>query len=526
MWGANAVNGVINIITKKAKDTVGSQLVAIGGRLERGGSARFGAEHGEKFQYNLFFYDLRRPSLVSSVGNVGGNADDAGTSIRGGGRADWQASKRDWVSVNGDMYRNREDQRVYQINAPSPQTEVIVEGKVQGSGGYGLMRWEHRADVSDFAIQVYYNDQNRAESKGMGREGTTDVDFQAHVPAGSRNDVTWGLGFRYNGDHIHGTPLPFFHSTHEINLFSSFVQDELSMVPDKLILTVGSKLQWNSYTHLEVQPSGRLLWTPDARHSVWTSVARAVKTPSIRERDLFTTFPEPTSLPFPTEILISGNPAIRSEVALSYEGGYRQQFAKRLSVDLAGFATHYSRLVASRPQQPYVSLSSGPMLIVPILYSNGMKANAQGLEASVSWSPVATVHFASSYAWMQARIAQSESLSTFGADTLGLNWSTPRNTINVRGAWNVTGHWTVNASVDSVSTTPIYDAGSSLPPQPVPAYRRVDLGVAYVLREHAIFRAGVHNLQSAQHIEFNPQDNYDVPSEVPRSAFAKIVWSF
>jgi iron complex outermembrane recepter protein len=519
MWGANAVNGVINIITKKAKDTLGTQFIASEGRTERGGSLRYGGQRGTNLQYRVFLKDQKNPALLTSAG---ASATDAADALRGGARVDWRAGQRDWITMHGDLYRGREDQMEFRDNTTG--TDIVLQDKAQISGGYGLVRWEHRADGSDFAAQAYYNDQNRKEFKGYGREGTTDIDFQHHFTVGARNDVTWGLGSRYNSDHLRGANVPFQHATHTINLFSSFLQDEFSVIPNKVVLTAGSKLQWNTYTHYEVQPGVRLLWTPDTRHSIWTSVSRSVKTPSILDRDLHAYFPLTSNLPFPMEALLLGNPSIKSEAILGYEGGYRQQIGKHVSADLAGFFYHYSKLVSQLQETPYMAPSANPVLIVPVTYSNDLKADSQGLEGAISWNPLRTLRLASSYAWIQARIQQNGVPSA--NVTEDLTWSTPRNTLDVRGAWDFARHWTMNASVDAVSRTPVSGNNQVVQPEQVPAYQRVDAGVSYSLGESAVVSAGVHNLQDAHHIEFNPQDNYDVPSEIPRSAFVKLLWSF
>jgi iron complex outermembrane receptor protein len=524
MWGANAVNGVLNVITKKAESTIGKQITVSGGTAERGTSAQYGARSRSGLQSRVFLTEQRRLSFETENGNA---ANDGGNALRGGGRLDWRVSQHDWMTLHGDLYRGRIDQRVYVDPfsiGPGPPSVATIQDKSENSGGYSLLRWEHNGSRGDYALQAYYNSQNDKEYKGYGREGTADIDFQHHFPLNERNDVMWGLGYRNHSDHLRGPHVPFSHSTHQITSASSFLQDELCLIPSKLVLTAGTKLQWNSYTHLEVQPSLRFLLTTDNHHSAWASVSRSVRTPSIRDRDLFAYFPLPSSLQIPTDALIMGNPHIKSEVTLAYEGGYRQQVGKLLSADFAGFLYSYSKLVSQLQEQPFVQQSAIPMLIVPVVYANDYKANSQGAEAFLTFTPTHSVRLASSYTWTQARIAQSAgALGTVSPD---LTWSTPRNTINLRGSWDFRRNWTMNGSLGSVSETPIYRNADPLEQQRVPAYRRVDLSTAYSLGESVTLSAGAHNLQEARHLEFNPQDEYDVPSEAPRSAYMKLVWSF
>lgn len=522
MWGANAVNGVLNVITKKAATTLGTQVVVSEGSSERQASIRYGAQSSTGIQYRFFLTDQR---ILPNVTVLDGSAHDGANFLRGGARLDWQAGVRDWITLHGDMYRGRVDQRIFGSSGSTQTPEsAVFQDKSQKSGGYALIRWEHSSDGADFALQAYYYNESDKEFEGYGREGTTDIDFQNHLRAGERNDVTWGLGYRYYSDHIRGAYVPFAHDTHQIAQASSFIQNEFSVIPNKLVLTAGSKFQWNSYTHFEIQPGVRLLWTPGARHSVWASFSRSVRTPSVRDRDLLAYFPVASEQPLPMDVLLEGSTSVKSEVARAHEGGYRRQIRKQLSIDLAGFFYRYSKLVGNRSEEPYLNALPSPVLIAPVVYGNYVKANSQGVEASVTWNPLHSIHVASSYAWLQAQFAQSAGVG--GAISQDLTWSTPRNSVNVRGSWEFERRWTLDGFLSCISETPTYNSASPLQSQRVPAYRRLDLGVAHSLGDSFSFRLGANNLQAGHHLEFNPQDNYNVPSQVSRSVFAKVVWSF
>jgi iron complex outermembrane receptor protein len=517
MWGANAVNGVINIITKKPKKTIGAKVVASEGNLYRGASIRYGGQTAQNMQYRVFYKYQKQPALVWANGE---SANDAGNAMRGGGRVDWQSGANSF-SLHGDTHLGREDQQEYS-NTPGPIS--VVQDKSTNSGVYSLLRWEHRGAGSDFALQAYYDYEDRKELQGHVRLSNTDFDFQHHIPFAPRNDLTWGLGARVTHIRSIGPAQPFLHSTDDVDLYSSFAQDEFSVVPNKVVLTAGSKFQWNSYTHFEVQPGLHLLWTPDARHSIWASAARSVRTPSICDLDLKLNVSAPSPLPIPMVLLLMGNPSFKSEDALTYEAGYRQRITKRLSVDLASFFYQYSRLEAQTPEAPYVVASPSPTMMLPLIYTNSYHANSQGFEGALSWTPAHALHFNTSYAWLQAHIALNGGSSS--SSTVLQTWSTPRNTIETRGAWDFARHWSVDASVFAVSQTPIRNDATRLPSTAVPAYQRVDASVDYAVGEALVFKAGMRNLQDARHIEFNPQDNNTFPAEVPRSAYIKATWSF
>lgn len=517
MWGANAVNGVINIITKKAKKTIGAQVTVSEGRTDRGATIRYGGVYARAMQYRISLKYQLQPALVLASG---ASANDAGNTMRGAGRVDWQPTTNDSLILHGDTYRGREDQNEY---SSTPGPIVIVQDKTTNSGGYSLLRWEHRGAGSDFALQAYYDLANRKELLGNVRWSSSDFDFQHHIGI-SRNDLTWGLGARVTSSHFIGTPVPFAHDRHEVNLYSSFLQNEFTLVPNKLVFTAGSKFQWNTYTHFEVQPGAHLLWTPDNQHSIWASLARSVRTPSFCDRDLKVNLPVSSTLPFPMQVMLLGNPLFKSENALTYEAGYRERMGKHVSVDLAGFYYHYTRMESQTQGAPFVVPNPVVMAIIPVIYGNGYRGDTQGLEAAFSWNPLHSLRFSSSYAWMQAHLGQSG--TPYSNISAHQTWSTPRNTLEARGAWDFSRHWTADASVYSVSAILLLPNPAHLPATPVPAYQRLDASVDYSIGESIVLKAGVRNLQDARHIEFNPQGNETVPSEIPRAAYVKATWSF
>jgi len=517
MWGANAVNGVINIITKKAKETIGGRVAVSEGRMDRGASVRYGGDDAG-MQYRVSLKYQMQPALVLANG---ASSNDAGRTMRGAGRLDWQPTTKDSLFLHGDIYRGREDQAEY---SATPGPILIVQDKTTNSGAYSLLRWEHRGAGSDFALQAYYDVENRKELRGDVRWSSTDLDFQHHINLVPRNDLTWGLGARVTRDQFRGAPVPFVHDHHEVNLFSSFLQNEFTIVQNKLVFTAGSKFQWNSYTHFEVQPGAHLLWTPDKLHSIWASVSRSVRTPSFCDRDLKVNVPLPSSLPIPTQVMLLGSPLFKSEDALTYEAGYRERMGKRVSVDLASFYYHYSHMESQDTRTAFLVPYPIPMVVVPVTYGNGYHAKSQGLETVLSWNPVHTLRFSSSYAWMQVHMAQNGVPSSL--IDMHEAWSTPRNTLETRAAWDFARHWTADASIYAASSIPVRTDPTRLPSTPVPAYQRVDASTDYSAGESLVFKFGIRNLQEARHIEFNPQNNSTVASEIPRTAFVKATWSF
>jgi iron complex outermembrane receptor protein len=510
MWGANAVDGVINIITMKAQKTLGAVASGSVSRTARSAELRYGAALENNFWFRAFAKYQKQPALLLADGS---SANDAGRAERAGIRLDWEPNAKDAVYLHGDAYRGREDQQEF-----GPQLER-VQDKTSNNGGYALVRWEHRMSGSDTALQFYYDDQNRWEQVSSGRVGSMDVDFQHHISSISRNEVTWGVGVRMNHDHIKGSPASMFHDKHQVMLYSSFVQDEIALDPGKVVLTAGSKFDWNTYTHFEWQPSVRLLWTPDPQHSIWAAVSRAVRTPSFRDRDLNLYLPLGLYYSIPMVSNLHGNPDFKSEDAISYEAGYRQKITRRLSADLAGYFVHYTRLETDAPGQEYMVYSPSPEIIVPVTFTNQAKANTQGLEALLLWSPAASLHLRGGYSWLQCQ--QTSNSTTILPEG---NWATPRNTVTAIGSWDFIKHWSLDSALYAVSTLPAGNAQTEQ--KPIPAYRRVDVSLTYAPANALNIRVGARNLQSAQHFEFNPQGYYVTSSAIPRSVYAKFEWRF
>lgn len=512
MWGANAVNGVINIETSRPRDTGGLLLAAEGGNIDEMYSARLGFARSTAFRSRVFAKYVRRRNLLT-IDNA--SARDGGTSARIGARADWQPSRRDQLTFQGNLFRNPQQQRIDFGYNPADFTY----SKVNGAGGFAVGKWERKLGNSDLALQSYYSDEHRNEIGMRLDMRIADIDFQHHINTGSGNDIVWGAGFRRTSDKISGTQTYFSHSDHLVSLFSAFLQDSFAILPARLTLTAGSKIQWNSYTKFEWQPRGSLIWTPDSTQAVWAAFSRAVRTPSDQDRDVHFLYPLSEIEGVPLFGLISGNPALRSETVFAQEMGYRRRIAKWFSADVAGFLNHYADLQATQVGQPYLITVPGPAFVQPFNYVNGFSAHTQGIEASLGWTPARAVRVLGSYAWMQARMRSHGDVTVQPSG--GQDWSTPRNTFDLRAHWNVTRTLGVNAIINGNSTVP---SSLRMPVAVVPGHTRVDLRFTRSIGEGVEFAAGGTNLLRARHQEFYPED-YTLNSYIPRGFYLALNWN-
>lgn len=334
VWGANAVNGVINIITKHTKNTKGTVLKGWGGSHEQGTGARFGGKTGENFYYR------GSGKFFNTESTFKGN--DAWHMSRGGFRSDWQADPNDSLTFQGDYYNGVKDDRVTEVFEQNP-FRMVRPSDTELAGGNFLTRWNHvYSPTSDSSLQIYYDQTNRQNVILDEIRYSADIDWQHRFWAGDRNEIVWGLGYRLLADRTKGSFAAFFDPSQRAdNLWQAFLQDTITLVPARLWLTLGSKFEINPYTDFEFQPTARMLWQFHEHHSVWTAVSRAVRTPSRLDHDLVIQgwLTQGSNLG-----IAEGNPDMKPESLVAYEAGYRGQLHKRISLDVAAFINRYRNL--------------------------------------------------------------------------------------------------------------------------------------------------------------------------------------
>ncbi|HKS75582.1 MAG TPA: TonB-dependent receptor, partial [Terriglobales bacterium] len=324
IWGANAVNGVINIITKKASATQGGLITAGAGTYEHGfGTARYGGRLGNTVAYRVFGDGFSRNHLPGPAGSVG--ADDWNMA-HGGFRADITASPQDSLVIEGDGHSGDAGEIASSIRSISPPVNALIPLRDHYSGWDVLSRWNHTISPrSETSLQLYFDRINRNDTTYGFGVNTFDIDFQHHVGWRSRHDFVWGLGYRRSSDATLATlRIVFNPATRATNLFSAFVQDEIAIRPDHLSLTLGTRLEHNDYTGFGFQPNVRAAWTPNDRNTFWAAFSRSERTPSRSETDIranWAVMPGPNDL----SILVGylGSPRQKAEEENSIEGGYR-----------------------------------------------------------------------------------------------------------------------------------------------------------------------------------------------------------
>jgi len=414
LWGANAVNGIVNIITKPAEATQGTLLSAGTGTLEpASATVRYGGKVGGLGFYRLFSAYTKNSGGVDANGGL---TPDGGHLLPGGFRSDLQLRRQDSLTVEGALYRGSFGELLNLPTFAAPFAETNP-GVIEPAGGGVLGRWTHTlSHGARTELQAYYSLDDREATERPDRRGTTDIDFQYHFHSQEKHDIVWGLGYRFYRVNMPATPyLSYTPSRQSEALFSAFLQDEYSLSPDQIHLVAGVKLEHNPYTGLEAQPSLGLVWTPAATQTIWAAVSRAIKTPSILNLSMH----RPLSVDPGTDGLILttliGNPNYKSENLLAYEGGYRLQLGRRFSIDATGFVNRYNDVETNETLPDEIPPHANPpYTVTPTQWANNLFGITYGAEIVATWHVVPRWSLSGTYSWLKLKMRQNAASNDLG----------------------------------------------------------------------------------------------------------------
>lgn len=498
VWGSNAMNGVINILTKKAKDTQGGLATGGLGTEQQDGSLRYGGKMNEKTFYRGYGRFFNRDS--SFQGN------DAWQMGQGGIRVDSELDEKNKLSFDGAYYNGEEDIRSTMTSQDAPFSEPLFADGALG-GGHLLGRWEHTySETSDSTLQIYY-DQTHRDSVILDEiRYAGDIDWRHRFAIGERHEVVWGLGYRLNADKTKGTFTADFRPGSRVdNLYQFFVQDTVSLIQDKLWFTGGSRFEVNDYSGFEVQPTARLLWQPTQKQSIWGAVSRAVRIPSRVDHDLRI---QVWSVPGTTLLRVEGDHDRESENLWAYELGYRVQPHKQFSIDVTGFINDYDNLTTLRllggnnPENGY--------MVTRYAIDDDMKGQAVGMEISTKTQVFDRLLINSGYTLLQIYLnAVADPFGTAEAP----EGQSPEHQIFVNPRLDLPFDLELDASLRYVD---------ALQRSRVPSYWEMDLRLGW--RPHERFEISVvgQNLFYNHHLEFPSTGN----SEQERAVYGKTAVKF
>ncbi len=517
VWGANAVDGVINILTKKSSETHGGLLTAGGGNLDQGfGTVQYGGNLANKTDYRIYTKYQNDDHTPNGAGQPGG---DGWHLLNGGFRTDSSLSAKDALMVQGNIYTGEENLPATQLLSISPSGLQFTDFPVTLSGGFIQSVWNHTfSERTGTTAELSYSTYQRDDALRDGRR-TLNADLQHHILWGDRQSVLWGLAVQYTSSHSNGNFLVSLNPPSETNyLFSSFVQDEIALIPDRFYLTVGTKLERNYYTGWAAMPSARAAWLINDRHMLWAAYSRPVRTPSETDVALRSNVAEFTGQGgLPAVIEITGNPNYGNETTTAYELGYRTSVSKKLSIDFAAYYNEYTDLQTTEPGTPFLESTPAPLhLVVPMVYENMMYGEAHGLEISTKWQLTNRWSISPAYAFEEIHL-NTEPASQDAISVPNAEGSSPRHSAQLRSRLELSHglDWTASAYfVDR------------LPAENIPAYTRVDTQLTWKWGERGTISLVGQNLQQDHHFEIHDFHNSIDANQVKRSAYAMIRWRF
>ena len=522
LWGANAVNGVINIVTKSADQTQGLYVAAAGGNeLRDQAGIRYGTELAPDVYLRTYGKYTDHDSELTTSDT---SAQDNWHMARGGFRLDADLAAPDRFTLQGDLYNGSEN--------------VAAIGEASLSGANLLGRWTHTApDGAWLSTQIYYDHAYLAQPFGAAPPNppffagfpaasltdtldTFDLDFQHHLALGTRHKLAWGLGYRATHESDQGLSLvQFTPPVLSQTLYSGFLQDEMVLTP-AVSLTVGSKLEHNDYTGYEAEPSARVQWNLDREHLLWSAVSRAVRTPSRYDRDLLVPtglVNAPPPLQFPTSYL-KGNPDFVSETLVAYEAGYRAALGSQLALSLSTFYNDYQHLrsVTSTPTTPTYPFP------FPVFFQNNLEGDTYGVELSASYQALDwwQVHFGYNLLRENIHVKPGQVDATCATNET----ADPQQQLALRSSMDLPRGVSFNAALRWVDSLHINNGPVGGPVVAiVPSYYELDSRLAWRVSRQLELSVAGSNLLHSHHLE------YGFPSptreEIERSVFGKLTWT-
>jgi iron complex outermembrane receptor protein len=513
IWGPNAVNGVINVITKDARETQGT-LASVGGGNEEQGFADFRYGGGNKnFGYRFYGKAFTRSPEVHSDGK---NFDDW-RAAQTGMRMDWTGRHQDTFTLQGDLYDEEAGERVDATSYTAP-FDRIIDGNALLSGGNIMGRWTRvLSDRNDIQIQTYYDRTNRHEPNFGETRNTFDVDFLQRLRLPARQHVSWGLGARIGPVHdievVSG--LTFLPSDRTDYLLTGFLQDDIGLIDQRLTLTLGTKVLRTNFTGVGLEPSARLLWTPTGNDTLWAAFTHGLRTPSDAEENFdLSGFvgTGPNGTPFFARF--NANRLFAPEQLNGYELGYRRLLSRKIYLDIATFYNHYHDLFDEEITGPvFLEATPAPAhLLLPAQFRNGLRGATEGGEIAPEWRPTSYWRVRGSYSYLHMNLGKAPGSGDIGTAAT-IEGSSPGHEVTVQSEIDFGKAFQLDLA---------YRYVSALPGQLVPSYSTGDARLAWRRGEVELSLVG-RNLLQPWHFESGGDPGPLVA--IKRSVYAKIAWT-
>jgi iron complex outermembrane receptor protein len=517
VWGANAVNGVINILTKSAAETKGLLVRAGGGTLDPGQAAvRYGGSLG-RLDYRVYSQWTEQGDTRLATG---ASADDHWRRATTGFRSDWAHGPRAF-SLQGSVTQARSNGLYLNFAlVPAANRPAAVPTPSLLNGGALLGRWTlTRSSGASLQVQSTFDLAHRDEPVGDYHRRTADVELQYHTAVGSRQDLVVGGGYRQMHDQFAGgngyTLTPETADDDRVNVFA---QDELALAHDRLHFTLGGKVERDPLAGWGVQPTARLTWAVvPKRQALWAATSRALRTPSLADRGIRVEYPLAAAVgPLPVRISASGSPDLRSDVLSDVETGYRLDVGSAATVAATAFYGRYEHLRTTEPLSRTVVVGpGGPYVFVPVRFATLLDGDTTGFEIDGHWTPASWWRLDASYSAYRF----TPRLDPASADPNAARYDGDAS----RHQWQL--HSGVSLGRRAEVDLALFRVGP-LVTLAVPGYTRVDVRLELPLTRHVTVSLVGQNLVDPTHAEFGDANGTVVRTFVPRSASARLAWRY
>lgn len=518
LWGANAITGVINIITRHARDSTGGLVSVAGGKQEKNGALRYGGRVNDDLYYRAYIKYFDRDNFKSPAGN---DATDEWDMLRGGFRLDWALSNSMDMTIQGDAYDGDTNHRIFTTSLTPPGSVFVNQDRNKMNGNNLMVKWDKRLSAdSGWSLKTYYDQAERDDAVLIQSISTFDVDFQHHFRLGHKQEFVWGVNYRHFSDEfINSFTVSFDPDSRRTDLYGIFIQDKID-ITDDVELTLGTKLEHFDYADRSeslVQPNLRMSWKINDRNTLWGAISRALRSPSRSNSDIqinVAAFPGGPPAFTPTVIAIQGNPDFESEELLAFEVGYRTQASHEVSVDVAVFYNDYDNLGTQEPVMPVPEFSPSPHLLIAQTFDNNMEGKVYGVEMVSRWQVSNDWQLSVNYSRLEMKLRVDSS----SADLLTANEEegrSPQNQVNLQSHLRISNRIELDVAINYVG---------KLKTDSIPAFTRVDLRLGWRPVDKLEIGFVAQNILDDHHPEANSPDV--VATETPRSIFGTAVWRF
>jgi iron complex outermembrane receptor protein len=512
LWGTNAMNGVINIITKPAQETQGALVSAGVGTDERSyASVQYGGKLGNSTHYRIFTKDFDDGPAGEFAGLP---SHDSFRSVRGGFRVDTRASDRDFLLWEGEAFSGEAGSQSLIPAYTAPFTHSFVDNV--GHGGEDLMgRWIHKSlNGEETTLQASWAHVIHPQ-EGLDVHGNVVGLSLQHEKIVGRHDFVGGFSYDFRDAHTSSdTTVSWSPANLSFNIAGGFMQDEIVFLDGVLHFTAGIRVEHNSLNGWDAQPTVRLLWKVSPKQSLWTAYSLANRSADPDDtsiRNDISIFPTPRGL----QVLeLTGNPDIKPERMNSFETGYRVQMLKTLSLDATAFYSLYSGLLGQEPGQPFAEAGPPPRLVIPLIEQNDTAGHSIGGELAAQWVPVHGLRMMAAYSLIEFEFAQK---TAAGITTDRQLWGQPpRHQLQLSSALNLPRHLELSNALSFVDRRTV---------QNIPGWTEVDSKLSWRPVTSTEFSLGVQNLFNKEHIEFISQLG-GLPTTLGRTMNGRFTWHF